>query len=178
MTLNTLAEAKAALTVTVTDARLQTLLDLTEQEIIERAGQPGDRTEWPEPAHDFLMLDQPAGVVTAVVEHTHESDLTLATNDYRLSNTGFGLYRLHTGTNPPNRIRHGWAHRVEVTYTPTLTLTLRKAVQMDLVALDLQGPGDVVLEKLGEWEERSTPLAKASAREAALSRLLPGWGIL
>ncbi len=117
---------------TVSDDRLQDLLDAAEQDILGVAGATDELTEYAPGGYSTVALRRPVGVVDTVSEYadtTNETDV--AADDYRVD--GYLLHRLTTGTNP----RSWWAGPVKVVHDPADRLAERKRAQAALISLDL-----------------------------------------
>ena len=175
-TLLTVAQFREFVTTTLSDAALAILLAAAEDEIENAAGPTGVLKERMNVNRgELLMLSREADSITSVVEDARNAALTLAADDYELSDSGQMLYRLATGTNP----RRYWATRVDVTYTPADDTARRQRVQRDLVMLDLMGVGGVTSERIGDWTETfATGTNAAETRAAILAGLSSGGALV
>lgn len=161
------------------DDPLQTLLDATEAEIVAHAGPGGARTVLLDGGYRFISLPQPIDAITSISELVGgETTTVLAADDYRIRTGDLLLERLPNGTNPSLI----WRGLVTVIYTPVNDDTIRKAVQLELLKLDLNANPGVVEERIGEWSQKfatsfegSTPGAE---RDAILARLGTGLGMV
>jgi hypothetical protein len=164
VTLLTLAQAKRLAPSSLSDPDMQVLLDAAEQAINLYAGPVGDVTEtFTAGSGDLVMLSRPASAITSVSERL----VTLAGTDYELD--GRALRRLDTGANPDSR----WRGRLVITYKPEDDTDLRKAVQADLLKLELNTRTGTQSESIGAWSETFTSGDTYTAeREAILKRLL------
>jgi hypothetical protein len=167
---------RAFQTTTLADAELALLLAAAWDEIEDAAGPQGTVTERLGPFRgDRLMLSREADSITSVVEDARSSALTLAADDYELSDSGKMLYRLTVGTHP----RWAWWGRIHVTYTVADDTAQRQRVQRDLVMLDLIGAGGVTSERIGDWTQTfATSSNPAEMRASILASLGSGVGIL
>lgn len=178
MTLLTVAEFKALVSTSATDAAIQLALDATEEEILSVVGPIGNATERIRGGMDQIMLGRRASFVLGVYEVSGSTRTTLDATDYELSPTGQVLRRLDGGTHPQSV----WQGQVEVIYTPYLTEATRKSVQAELTALDLgvsvgSSVGALASQRIGEWSETYATSAVAQTpmdrRQAVLDRLNP-----
>jgi hypothetical protein len=158
----------------VTDAALSTLLDAAEQAIVGRYGASGNVTE----IHDdggglYIFLGRRAASITSVTETFGDilgtADTVLASGDWILSNDGYSLKRLLTGTHPAG----AWAPRVTVVYAAFDDTADRKRVQMELVKLDLNmTPGARSITVGAVSASSGGPTDYPAEREAILASLL------
>jgi hypothetical protein len=188
---------------------LQSMLNAAEDAIIGVAGPFGPMTEVIQGGGSYLFLRRRARSVESVTETVWNTEMELDPTDYRLRLDGVSLLRLRTGANPPafwgNQGFYGpefgaqtgflgstvasesqcpWGHKVVVAYTPLDDFADRCRVQVALVKIDLVYAPGVILERIGEWEERrdrgSATWNDTEEREAILSSLqsqayAPGW---
>ena len=96
------------------------------------------------------MLTQPASTIVSIVEDARASALTLAPDDYELSDTGQALYRLNTGTNP----RYHWRGLVKVTYQREEDISNQIRVAVALVQLELNHAPGLSAQQIGTWSEQ------------------------
>jgi hypothetical protein len=124
---------------------------------------------------DLLMLGREAESITSIVEDARNTALTLAANDYELSDSGQFLYRLRTGTNPA----WGWHGRVDVTYVRSDDAAERVRVAVALVKLDLAASGGLTAQAIGSWSETyASSTAHAEQRAEILASLNSGMAML
>jgi hypothetical protein len=141
----------------LSDAALQRLIDAAEDDlgsdtaVVETFIGLGRRT---------IFLRRPASLISSVVEHASDGDVTLTASDHRLFE-GRMLERLETGTNPATY----WEEKTTVTYVPN-DLRRRTAAALDLVRLEAErrgvsseGTGDYRMTALDNENERRKILA-------------------
>lgn len=122
---------------------------------------------------------QAIAVVEFVGTAYGETQTTLAASDYRVTNGGRTLERLHTGTNPRSR----WGHRVNVTYVPVNDGNQRQEVVVKLVQLAVEYEG-VASRRVGDTQTSHTAGAQAGGliytqeRERLIASLSPRKGLL
>lgn len=146
MALLSVADIRGAIDTSLSDARLQDLLDATEQDILAAAGAVAEQTEYAYGGYSALVLTRPIGTVTSVTEESKTlSELELAADDYWVD--GYILRRLDTGTNP----RRTWNGLVEVVHAPASDTAERKRAQVALVRLDLAAAAGVASERIGDY---------------------------
>jgi|SRR6185436_12165917 hypothetical protein len=158
------------------DAALQVLLDAAESAIVAYAGPPGVASELVDGGVGRLPLSRQASAVTTVTETRGTTTTTLATDDYRIRADGYVLERLRTGTNP----RSTWNGLVELTYVPIDDTAIRKAVQVELVQIDLASSGsaggNLKSQSIGDYSESFGAIdnrTPSQQRADALARLNP-----
>lgn len=93
----TVTQLRQFVTSGLPDAVLQTFLDAAMEAIDDALG-PLTAHERQRPHGDLLMLGREAASITSVVEGW--AALTLAADDFELSDSGLTLRRLQDGTNP------------------------------------------------------------------------------
>jgi hypothetical protein len=151
------AAAETAFTVTrlrefvssgLSDAALQVYLDAAFDAIDDALG-PLTVHEHLHARGELLRLSREAESITTIVEDARWSALTLAADDYELSDSGQMLTRLHDGTNP----RWCWHGRVDVTYVRARDVAEEIRVAVALVQLELNNrPGLISLSTEGYSE--------------------------
>jgi hypothetical protein len=163
VTLLSLAQAKRLAPSELSDPDMQVLLDAAEQAINLYAGPVGDVTETlTAGSGDLVMLSRPASAITSVSER-------LVTLEQRLP------ARRPSAPTAGHRGEPGqpWRGRLVITYTPEDDTDLRKAVQADLLKLELNTRTGTQSESIGAWSETFTSGDTYTAeREAILKRLL------
>jgi hypothetical protein len=160
----------------LSDAVLQTYLDAAMEAIDDALG-PLNCKERINVGHgELLRLGRPAASITSIVEDARSSALTLAADDYELSDSGQLLYRLHTGTNP----RYTWHSRVDVTYVREDDTAERIRVAVALVQLDLTHAPGLAGQTIGTWSENyasNSVMNYQIERELILASLTSSIGI-
>jgi hypothetical protein len=147
MALLTVSELRTAISTSLTDARLQELLDASEQDIIGAAGTVTDQTEHVRGGCQDIVLARPVGAIGSIVERADTaSTLTLHTSDYRVH--GYMIRRLDTGLNP--RL-YWWPGLVKVVHDPADRLAERKRAQVAVCQLDINQQAGVTSERVGDW---------------------------
>jgi hypothetical protein len=151
----------------LSDSVLQTYLDAAMDAIDDVLG-PSTVKDRITTRGELLMLTREAESITSVVEDARDSAVTLAADDYELSDSGYLLYRLRSGTHP----RAYWSGRIDVTYVRSDDWPERIRVAVALVNLELtQAPG-LASQTIGTWSETyRTDTEYAEQREALLSSL-------
>jgi hypothetical protein len=155
---------------------LQLLLDAEEQAIEREMGGPvGAVTEVVDGGYlTFITLRWRAAGITSV-ETTHDEVLTtLATDDYQLRHDRRSLFRLGTGTNPGYR----WPNIVTIEYDVEDDEAIRKRVQKELIALDMNYAPGSTSEQIGSWmeqQQKSSVWNAAAERNAIMATLWPGF---
>jgi hypothetical protein len=158
----------------LSDAVLQTYLDAAMDAIDDALGPLTCKERLHASRGDMLMLGREAESITSVVEDARNTALTLAADDYELSDSGQLLYRLRTGTNP----RWGWHGRVDVTYVRSDDMAERIRVAVALVQLDLGHAPGLASQTIGTWSETyRNDQDYAVQRDALLASLTPGIGM-
>lgn len=179
MTLLDLAEYKALVTTSATDAAIELALASTEDEILEAIGPIGDQTEHAIGGYNQIMLGRRARIVLSVHEEQGGILTELDATDYELSASGGYIRRLEGGTHTSRRFQG----RVSIVYEPYAGVNLRKSVQAELVALDVgdqmgSNAGQRTAERIGEWSETfattNVSLSPADRRAQILARLTGG----
>jgi len=174
MTLLTTADFRLIEATALEDAALQMFLDAAEAEITRFAGAAGTSEEWFQGGQQFISLARPFSAITSITEITTWDGVTqlLDSTDYLAYPGNFRLQRVGTGNHP----RWYWYGRIVVIYTATDDDTLRKAVQAELVKLDLDTKFGVTQETVGQWSQSFQQQAgdTEKQREYILSRLSPG----
>jgi hypothetical protein len=169
------ARLREFLTSSLSDATLGTYLTAALEAVDDVLG-PATVTEHVNAGRgDLLMLSREAESIVSIIEDERWSALTLAADDYLLSDSGQLLYRLHTGTNPA----WIWRGRVAVTYVRDVMAADRIRIAVALVQLELNHrPGLAALSTEG-YSETFRPTADyLSEREAILSSLGSGGWIV
>jgi len=170
MAILTVEEFRAFVTTTLSDAAIQILLDAAEELIVGFAGDDATATELIDGGHRRLALQRRASSITSITETPWNSTVvtTLAASDYRLRAEGYVIERLSTGTNP----RSYWSGLVTVTFDPDGTDALRKAVQLDLVKLDINLDTNLRSHTIGDFSETfANDSSPDSLRADILARL-------
>jgi hypothetical protein len=174
----TVADFRALVTTAATDDAIQLALNNAYEAIQDAAGPLGDTTERFVGGFSSVMLGQRAQLIVSVLERIGSERIELATDDYELSATGGSVRRLIGGTNPSRY----WRGQVVVQYTPYLGVETRKAVQAELVGLDIgasvgAAAGALASQRIGEFSETFATTAIAQSpedrRESILERLNP-----
>jgi hypothetical protein len=147
----TVTRLRAFVTTDLSDAALQSLLDAARADVDRVAGPVASR-ERLRVRGDLLMLSEPADTITAIVEDARGAAVTLAADDYEVSDSGRTLYRLWTGTNPAR----AWRGLVDVRYQRPDDTAERIRVMVALVQLDLVHQPGVASERIGNWEQSFT----------------------
>jgi hypothetical protein len=162
-------------TSSLSDATLQTYLAAALEAVDDVLG-PATVTERINAGRgDLLMLSREAESIVSIVEDERWSALTLAADDYMLSDSGQLLYRLHTGTNPG----WVWGGRVAVTYVRDAQAADRIRIAVALVQLDLDHrPGLAALSTEGYSETFSPGGTYQVERDAILASLTSGGWII
>lgn len=152
----------------ISDAALGTFLAAAFEAIDDLLG-PLTVTERLSAHGDLLLLSQEAESIVTVVEDARDTALTLAADDYELSDTGQGLYRLRTGTNP----RWCWHGLVKVSYVRGNDVNERIRAAVELVKLDLTFSPMLAGQTIGTWSETySTSVPYQQQRDAILASLV------
>jgi hypothetical protein len=170
----TVTALREFVTSTLSDAALGKYLDAALEAIDEELG-PLNVTERLGPVRgDMLALSQEAESITSVVEDWRSSALTLAADDYELSDSGEVLYRLRTGTNP----RWHWHGHVKVTYVRTDDPAGQIRVAVALVQLDLTHAPGLSSQQIGTWTEQysSNSVMNYEIERASILATLSGSG--
>jgi len=183
MTLLTVADLRKWPEFATTDEDVLDLLLEAEEQAIERelGGPVGTATEVIDGRLlSFLTLRRRAASITSITTLVDTISTTLASNDYRLSHDKRTLWRLGTGTNPSARWPAFLFGSTTVVYEPEDDEALRKRVQRELIALDLNVSPGGTSEQIGSWmeqQQRSSVWNEATERRAILSTLWPDDGI-
>jgi len=188
--------------VALEESVLQSVLDAAEKAIISVAGPVGTFDEILDGGQSYLFLRRRAESIQHVIETVWTTDTELDATDYRLRPDGVSVLRLRTGANPPlfwggqgfygpefgvqtgflgstitSQSTCPWGHKVAISYTPLDDLADRCRVQVALVKIDLAYAPGLILERVGEWEERrdrgSATWNDTEEREAILASLQP-----
>jgi hypothetical protein len=159
-------------TSSLSDAALQTYLDAAMAAIDDVLG-PLTATDRLSASGDLLRLSRAAESITTVVEDARWAVLTLADDDYELSDSGQVLYRLSSGTNP----RWYWHGRVDVTYVRRDDPATRLRVAVALVDLELTQSTGLASQSIGTWSETyRTDKEHVAQRAEILASLFPSEG--
>jgi hypothetical protein len=159
---------------TLSDAVLQALLDAALSAIDDAIGPPGERADLVTVDGDLLPLAFRAERITSVVENARYSPLTLAADDYELSDSRRMLIRLRTGTNPSSC----WRGRIRPTYVPVDNTAERIRVAVELVKLAITFSPGLASQSIGTWSEAyQTGVPYSEQRAAILASLSDGFGI-
>lgn len=166
----TIAELQAQVETDYPDATLQQIIDAVEQDIVEYIGaitaqiQEYDSTE----LLTVIRLPVEGTSITTVVEYTGaQSDptkTTLSADDYELSDDGWFLRRLSSGTNA----RSVWGWHAVVTFELADDTARRKQAAIQLARMEITHTG-YSSERAGDWNASTRDLDKERAR--ILSRL-------
>lgn len=146
----TVARLRAAVKSSLSDADLQVLLDDAMHAIEEVIGRPGARTDQVTVHGDLLPLARRASSITSVIEDSRHAGITLAADDYELSDSGRILMRLRTGTHPA----WTWRGRVKVRYVPVEDSALRIRTAIALVKLSINHTPGLAAQAIGAWSEQ------------------------
>lgn len=147
----TVARLRGFVTSALSDADLQLLLNAAIADVARALGPLAVR-ERLGARGDMLLLSRPAASVTSIVEDDRSAALTLATDDYELSDTGQVLYRLRNGTHPAQ----WWRGRVDVRYVRVDDTAARIRAYVALVELDLNHKPGLAAQAIGTWSEQYT----------------------
>jgi hypothetical protein len=169
MTLLTVDEFREHVATSLGDDAVGRLLDDAEAQIVAYAGSAGSVTELVDGGFGRLSLSRPTSSVTSITETVGTTSVTLATDDWR-HRGAYVLERLNTGTNA----RWTWNRLVTVVYTPDDDSVQRKAVQLELVKLEIAFTPGLAAETVGSWTQQyvtsgSAPLS--DQRSELLARL-------
>lgn len=145
----TVARLREFVTTTLSDSVLGTYLRSALGAVDAALGPLAVRERLNAGRGDLLLLAGRAASITSIVEDARWGALTLAVDDYELSDTGHLLYRLRTGTNP----RWYWAGRVNVTYLRVDDPDNRIRVAIALVQLELTHTPGLSAQQIGTWSE-------------------------
>ncbi|HUW17467.1 MAG TPA: hypothetical protein VMW94_10345 [Actinomycetes bacterium] len=157
----TVAMLRAYVTSTLSDAVLQTYLDAAMEAIDDVLGPVAMKERINVSYGELVRLGRKAASITSVVEDARSSSLTLAADDYELTDSGEVLYRLHDGTNP----RYTWHSRVDVTYVREDDVADRIRVAVALVRLDLTYAPGLTSQQIGTWSETYATTGSRSYEE-------------
>ena len=135
---------------TLSDGDLQMLLDAALEAIDGAIGPPGEVTETHLVHGDLMGLSFRSSGITSIVEDVRSgSPVTLAADDYELSDSGTMLTRLRTGTNPA----WCWRGRVKVTHVPADDAARRNQAAIELVRLGIAFNPGLASQTIGTWSE-------------------------
>ncbi len=164
---------------------LQLAIDDIESEIVDRFGPygVGAITEHLSLRSETtaLVLKRKAASISSVVEYTSpSSSRTLAAGDYRLSDSGFLVHRLRSGTTAGWWWATGYADfRVDVQYVPIDDTARRKMATIDVLKAEVaySGTGSI---RIGDYAQtaggggQSSPADQVTRERARiLGRLRP-----
>lgn len=168
MALLTVSQIREAVDTSLSDDRVQDILDATEQDIIGAAGATDEQTEYvPGGYFSHLVLSRPVGVIDSVTEQADTAAaLELAADDYRVD--GYILKRLTTGTNP----RSWWNGLVKVVHDPADRLAERKRAQIALFRLELAYSSGVTSERIGDYSVQFAGSPGGTSYEDAKAQIL------
>jgi hypothetical protein len=159
----TIAIVRTHIETDLTDDAVQRLIDAAEEDlgseaaVIEYSSGLGRK---------IIFLRRAASVISTVVEHASDGDVTLAASDYRLLDARM-LERLSTGTNPSSN----WDEKVTVTYVPN-DLNRRTQASLDLVRLSAERRG---VGSEGSGDYRFTGLDCEAERKRILAAFFKDW---
>ena len=143
---------------------LQRIIDAAHADVVLYYGEDSQHVEHAGGGERYVYLTRQSDSITAVVESVGETDTTLSSDDYDVTDRGWSLRRTTDGTNP----RGTWNARVKVTYVPEIDRR-RFDVVVDLVKLSLANSG-FDSESTGDYSTAHTA-DYATKRRAILSRL-------
>ena len=158
-------------TSSLSDSALQVYLDAAFEAIDDALG-PLTCHEHVHNLHgELYALAQEADSITTVVE----DGVTLAADDYTLSDSGAILRRRHAGTHP----RHGWGRRLDLTYFRSDDPAERIRVAVALVRLELGFQPGLVSQTIGTWSETysATSMKPYAEQRADLLASLTGGSV-
>lgn len=159
-----IAELEAQVETDLSDSALQRIIDAAEREIKEYVG-PSSAMVYEIDATDdpVFRLPVPASAITSIVEYTsaqsEPTKTTLAADDYELSDDGWWVRRLSSGTNA----RDAWSWHVVVTFTPAADVDRRKQAAIKLARLSIVHSG-YSQERIGDWSATTADMRKERAR--------------
>jgi hypothetical protein len=174
----TLADYKALVTTSATDAAISAALAAAQEAILDAGGPIGYVTEHVAGGHNHVSLGNRSSGIVSIVERAGLDYTELDPTDYVLSASGGFVTRLNGGPNPSQHFRG----QVEIVYETFISDDTRKAVQAELAALDLgdstgASTGARTSERIGEWSENwaatGVPQTIDQRRESILGRLNP-----
>lgn len=170
MTLLSVSELREAVDTSLSDDRVQELLDAAEADIDKAAGDATSQTEYASGGAPALVLSRPAGTITSVTEWADTaSETVIAADDYRKD--GYILHRLITGTNP----RYTWGGTlVKVVHAPPDTDAERKRAQVALVRLEMAYSSGITSERIGDYSVGYASLPGGTTYEEAKAQILAG----
>jgi len=169
----TVTRLREFLTSSLSDSALQLYLDAAMDAIDDVLG-PLTVHEHVHGIHgELLRLAAEADTITTVVEE----GVTLAVDDYTLSDSGAILRRRHAGTHP----RHGWGWRLDLTYFRKDDVAERIRAAVALVKLELGFQPGLVSQSIGTWSETYSATSMkpyAEQRAEILASLSDGGGLV
>ena len=161
------------------DLELQRMIDAEIAEIDDRFGAIVEITILAEGNLHFVSVHRPIdeAETIAIVEidpantGAAANRVTIAADDYRITNGGRTIERLIDGTN----VGDHWASLVELTYTPVSDQTQRDEAVIKLVHLSLTYNGLAKQQSVGDFSFSGSVTADAfdREREVLINRLAP-----
>jgi hypothetical protein len=135
MSLVTVAQARALINTSLSDANLQVVIDRVEAEFTARIGEPQNDANsvtitktLPGEGENIFLPSEIGSVVSIVEIEDGTTETTLVSTDYRVWGCGV-IERMPEGTH--------WEDQVRVTYKPTDDRLRRAGAIIDVVRLDL-----------------------------------------
>jgi hypothetical protein len=159
------AELQAQVETDLSDTTLQLIIDAVERDIEEYVGPTsGQVAEFDNTILlNEIRLPVQASAITTIVEYTdaesEPTETSLETDDFDLSDDGWFLRRLSSGTNA----RDTWGWHVVVTFTPADDTNRRKQVAVQLARMEITHTG-YDTERSGDWSAKTRDLAKERSR--------------
>lgn len=169
MSLLTPAELEYQVETDLPNTALQQIIDTVEQDIEDYAGPTAAYVAEYNPSLDHVIrLPVKASAVVSVTEYlgaqSEPEKTVLEEDDYELSDNGWNLRRLSSGTNPGGY----WGWHVVVTITPVGDTARRKQVAVELARLLITSSG-YSQEEVCDWS--ATTKDERAERAKILSRL-------
>ena len=165
----TVTRLREFVTSSLSDSALQVYLDAAIEDVDDVLG-PLTVHERVRIHGPLLPLSREAESITTVVD----GSITLAADDYELSDSGRTLRRLHDGTNPA----HAWDRYVDVTYVRDDPVASRWRAVIALVQLDLDQRPGLQSETIGTYAyTKSTTKSYPDLRAEILAGLTDSDGI-
>ena len=160
-----IAELQAQVETDYSDATLQQIIDAVEQDIVEFIGAIAAQIAEFDGIELLTEIRLPveAASITTVVEYTEAAadptKTTLEADDYELSDDGWFLRRLSSGTNA----RSVWGWHAVITFEPADDTARRKQAAIQLSRMEITHTG-YSSERAGDWNATTRDLAKERAR--------------
>jgi hypothetical protein len=158
------------ITSSLSDRVLQTYLDAAMSAIDDVLGPVVVKERLHACCGTILWLGREVETITSVIEDAANTAVTLAADDYEVSDTGMMLYRLWDGTHP----RRTWQGRVDVTYVREDDTAEQIRVAVALVNLELTVAPGLASQSIGTWSESyRNDKPHAEQRAEILAGLVP-----